>query len=262
LTVVFGIGLILLLLPLRDAIGTTPVIWAALFTAVSPAFVFYSRYYIHEMLLVFFTALAITAGWRYWRSRKLAWALLAGAGVGLMHATKETFIISLSAILLALVCNQRWYRLFDVSKAPDKPTPWNHAHTAVAAAVWLVIALLLFSSFGANTSGISDSVRTYSSWFNRAGGESPHIYPWPFYFQRVLFFHPPGGPAWSEALIGVLAIIGAAAGFVRRALSDANGCFVRFIAFYTFILAGEYLFISYKTPWCLLGFWHVSILLG
>src|SRR5205807_8938145 len=43
---------------------------------------------------------------------------------------------------------------------------------------------------------------------------------------------------------------------------DHNGCFVRFIAFYTFILAGEYSFISYKPPWCLLGFWHGAILLA
>ena len=35
--------------------GPSAIIWAALFTAASPALVFYSRYFIHEMLLVFFT---------------------------------------------------------------------------------------------------------------------------------------------------------------------------------------------------------------
>src|SRR5438309_10269799 len=50
-TVFFGIALILPLLLVRDGLGTAGSVWAALFTAVSPAFVFYSRYYIHEMLL-------------------------------------------------------------------------------------------------------------------------------------------------------------------------------------------------------------------
>ncbi|MGH7973558.1 MAG: phospholipid carrier-dependent glycosyltransferase, partial [Limisphaerales bacterium] len=54
-TVVFGVGLILLLPLLTDGLGRNGVLWAALLTAVSPAFVFYSRYFIHEVLLVFFT---------------------------------------------------------------------------------------------------------------------------------------------------------------------------------------------------------------
>src|SRR5688500_5977599 len=57
----FGAGLILLLFLFADAIGPRVVAWAALFTVISPAMVFYSRYFIHEMLLVFFAALALGA---------------------------------------------------------------------------------------------------------------------------------------------------------------------------------------------------------
>jgi uncharacterized protein (TIGR03663 family) len=49
----FGLGLILLILPLRD-IGAGPAAIAAFLTACSPAMAFYSRYYIQETLLVFF----------------------------------------------------------------------------------------------------------------------------------------------------------------------------------------------------------------
>ena len=262
LTILFGIGLILLLPLVSDGLGRNGAIWAAWFTAASSAMVFYSRYYIHEMLLVFFTFLALASGWRYWRTRKIGWALLAGLGLGLMHATKETFIISLAAMALALVCNQVWNRFFDASKPPVRAPPLNLRHTAAAAGIWVVAAVLLFSSFLTNAQGILDSVRTYLPWFQRAGGESPHIYPWYFYFERLLFFHPKGGPFWSEALVAVLALIGAAAGFARRGLSDANASFIRFLALYTFILAGAYSLISYKTPWCLLGFWHGAILLA
>jgi uncharacterized protein (TIGR03663 family) len=119
-TVLFGIGLILLLPLVADGLGRKATLWAALFTAVSPAVVFYSRYYIHEVLLVFFTFLALAAGWRYSRSRRLGWALLAGAGVGLMHATKETFLITLVTAALALGLNQFWNCWLDAASPPAK----------------------------------------------------------------------------------------------------------------------------------------------
>ncbi len=107
-TVLFGVGLVLLLPLIADGLGRRATVWAALFTAASPAMVFYSRYYIHEMLLVFFTFLALAAGWRYWRTRRIGWALLAGAATGLMHSTKETFVITLVAAALALALNRPW----------------------------------------------------------------------------------------------------------------------------------------------------------
>ena len=51
---VFGVALILLLLPMRGALGPWAVLWAGLFVALSHAMVFYSRYYVQEMLFVFF----------------------------------------------------------------------------------------------------------------------------------------------------------------------------------------------------------------
>ena len=261
-TVVFGAGLILLLLLISDGLGKTATAWAALLTAVSPAIVFYSRYYIHEVLLVFFTLLAMAAGWRYSRSRKIGWALLAGVGVGLMSATKETFVISLAAALLALGLNRLWSLWLDASAAPPRPARTRLAHVGAALAAWLVVALLLFSSFFSNGAGPLDAVRTYLPWLHRAQGASTHIHPWFFYLQRLLYFHVAKGPVWSEALILVLAMLGARAAFVRHGLADASASFVRFLALYTFALTAAYSLIPYKTPWCLLGFWHGMILLA
>src|SRR2546426_589225 len=132
ITVVFGLGLIVLLPLVVDGLGRKGAVWAALFTAISPAMVFYSRYYIHEMLLVFFTFLALAAGWRYWRSRKIGWALLAGAAVGLMHATKETLVITLAAAALALGLNQMWNRWLDAAGIPTRGPPFNFRHLDAA----------------------------------------------------------------------------------------------------------------------------------
>ena len=72
--VVFGVALIPLLFLFADGLGRRAVAWAAVFTAVSGATVFYSRYFIHETLLVFFTTLTLGAGWRWSRTRRASWA--------------------------------------------------------------------------------------------------------------------------------------------------------------------------------------------
>jgi len=105
-------------------------------------------------------------------------------------------------------------------------------------------------------------VRAYSHWSSHAGPASPHIHPWYFYLRRLIYFHAPKGPIWSEALILVLCVIGASTGFARKHLDGGNASFIRFLAFYTFALMAAYSLISYKTPWCLLNFWHGMILLA
>jgi len=261
-TVLFGLGLVVLLPLIADGLGPSGTLWAALFTAVSPAFVFYSRYYIHEILLAFFTLLTLIAGWRYWRSRRLGWALLVGGGLGLMDATKETFVVTLAAATVALGLNQIWNRLVDASQRPVEGKRLNSWHLAAGFGVWMAVAIILFSSFFTNASGPLDSLRTYHPWLGRAGGDSPHVHPWYFYFQRLLFFHPVKGPFWTEALILVLAIVGAFAGFRRRRLPDADAGLIRFLALCTFALTAFYTLLAYKTPWCLLVFWQGALLLA
>src|SRR6266404_2967671 len=262
LTLLFGLGMILLLPLVVDGLGRNGTIWAAVFAAISPAFVFYSRYYIHEMLLVFFAFLTVATGWRYWRTRRIGWVLLAGAGLGLMHATKETFVITVSAAVLALALNQVWNRLLDASGFPVPAPRLNLWHLAAAFGVWLLVAITLFSSFFTNAAGPLDSIRTYVPWLHRAGGESEHIHPWSFYFYRLLWFHAAKGPVWTEALILSLAAVGGATSFLRKNLGGANASFGRFLTLYTLSLTAAYTLIAYKTPWCLLSFWHGMILLA
>jgi uncharacterized protein (TIGR03663 family) len=254
--VVFGVGLILLLLLLVDGLGRPAVFWAAIFTAVSPAMVFYSRYFIHEMPLVFFTALAIGAGWRYSQTRSACWAFVAGAGLGLMAGTKETFVLALAAMGLALIATI-WTATAGQNRLQSLRSFWNWKHAALAFGAAFMVWLLLFSSFFTNAAGPGDSVRTYLPWLKRAGGHSPHIHPWNFYLERLVWFHPAKSPVWSEALILALAVGGAVVSLVGR-----KSPLLRFLAFYTIILTAVYCVISYKTPWCLLGFFHGMIILA
>ena len=86
----------------RGSLGSAGAAIAALLAAISPAMVFYSRYYIHEIPLVFFTFGALLAAGRYRRAPGAAPALLAGACAGLMIATKETAPLALGSMLVAL----------------------------------------------------------------------------------------------------------------------------------------------------------------
>jgi predicted membrane-bound mannosyltransferase len=60
----------------------------------------------------------------------------------------------------------------------------------------------------------------------------------------------------------MLAVTGGVAAFRRVNLGSASASFIRFLALYTFLLTAFYSLIAYKTPWCLLSFWHGAILLA
>jgi uncharacterized protein (TIGR03663 family) len=259
--VAFGLGLILLLALLADGLGRAETLWAAVFTAVSPAMVFYSRYYIHELLLVFFSGLVIAAGWRYGRTRQPGWCVLAGVGLGLMYATKETFVLAVAAMGAAVAGVVVWSRWREGRRIELKAFV-NRRCVGGAIAAGLLVSVALFSSFFTNPSGPLDSIRTYLPWAHRAGGNSPHEHAWPFYFHRLIYFHRASGPVWSEAAIFVLAGFGLIAAFARRELAGASVTLVRALGLYSVALTLVYTIIAYKTPWCLLGFWHGMILLA
>jgi uncharacterized protein (TIGR03663 family) len=223
--------------------------------------VFYSRYFIHEMLLVAFSLGLIAAGWRYFQTRSIRWAAAVGCALGLMYATKETFVIQVAAMLGALVlCVLATRRADREQFALDGAWNWKHALVALGAAA--VISTLFFTSFLTNASGPLDSLRTYLPWLRRAGGQSPHIHPWSFYLERLIYFREAKGPAWSEGLIVLLALIGGAAAWTGAGLGGAHRSLVRFLGAYTLLLTAGYSLIEYKTPWCLLGFLDGMILLA
>jgi uncharacterized protein (TIGR03663 family) len=271
-TVIFGIGLVILLPALRGTLGTSALLWAGLFTATSPAMVFYSRYYIHESLLVFFTMATIAAAWQYWRTARVGWCLAAGAGLGCMQATKETAVLAMASMAAAIIATAIFRRrsTAKAQTAEDTTHPPNRDsmrgwHFLAGGAMALAVAGLWFSSFLTNPRGVWDAVLTYAPWAGRASGDSPHLHPWYFYLQRLLWWHAPKGPVWSEASLLALAIFGWLIALFQTPRDErATGelVFVRWLGFYACVLAAIYAAIPYKTPWCMLGFHHAAILLA
>ncbi|MBI5383097.1 MAG: TIGR03663 family protein [Verrucomicrobia bacterium] len=262
--VIFCAAMVLLLWLLKDGLGRAATLFAGVLTALSPAMVFYSRYFIHEMLLVSFTALLLAAGWRYTQTKRAGWAALAGGAAGLMYATKETFVITLAAMAGAALLTPAWnaWRQRQADGTSVLRRLWNWRHALLALLTAAGVAAVFFSSFFTNLSGLPDAVRTYLPWLNRASGASPQIYPWHFYLERLLWFHQGRGPVWTEAFILILAAIGFVAALRGKGLPEARRSFVCFLAFYTGLLTAAYCAIPYKTPWCALSFLHGWILLA
>lgn len=260
--VLFGIGLVVLFFLFARTLGTLAATMAALFAATSPAMVFYSRYYIHETLLAFFTLAAIACGWRFFATRRILWCLLAGAAVGLMQATKETSAIAYLAAAIASFAIWLDLRRRSAPNLPDKPWSWPHVAAGISVAV--LVAITLLSSFFTNVRGPLDAVLTYLPWLSRAAGDSPHIYPWSFYPRRLIWWHIDRGPVWSEGFVIALAACGAVWGSKKKNDREAEyqTVLVRWLVCYTLAITLFYCVIPYKTPWCMLQFLTPMILLA
>ncbi|MCL4205941.1 MAG: TIGR03663 family protein [Pirellulaceae bacterium] len=262
-----GIALIVLVWLLRDELGSAAMLLAAALTACSPGLVFYSRYYIQEMLLATFSFGAIVAFWRIdrvmraseagRRVSRIGWAVALGLCLGMMHASKETSAIAWFAMGLAGA----------MTLADLRRTDWRRwlRTMLVAVAVAAVVSALFFSSFGQNPRGVADSVLAYFHYFQRAGGTGsagPLAYPWHTYL-RWLFWESGGvDGAGIEAGIAVLAIPGAIAAATGWELDERRLRFARFISLYTLAMILVYSLIAYKTPWCAVGFLHGLVLMA
>jgi uncharacterized protein (TIGR03663 family) len=259
--VFFGMCLILGLFLLKSGLSRSVVFFASLFLAVSPAMVFYSRYYIQEMLLVSFSFGTIVSGYRYLKNRNPMWAVFAGIFLGLMHATKESFIIAFGAMLLALF-------LTGTLQNRQKGRPFHFGfkikgwHILIFAATACVISALFYSSFFTHPKGILDSFMAYKNYLQRAGQNSWHLHPWFYYFKLLIGSKHAARPFWNELVVVILSGIGLTVALRRKQLPQLDQSLLRFIAFYTVILAAIYSIIPYKTPWSILGFYHGMILLA
>jgi uncharacterized protein (TIGR03663 family) len=244
---VAGLLLALLILVFEGRVSRASTL-AALAAAVSPALVFYSRYYIQEMLLVLFSFTFLAFADRAVRSGRTRWAIASGAAAGLMYATKETSIITFGVALAAAV----FTRLL---------TPGGRDRTVAALrgavlpfiASALVIILLFFSSFGTYPGGIVDAFSGFDVYFTRAGDPGPHVHPWYYYLSVLFWTKGSGFLLWTEGVVLLLGLVGIGSAWNRRNSVTSDGHRFRlFLAIFTVLLFAVLSLIPYKTPWVIL----------
>ncbi|MBN2449840.1 MAG: TIGR03663 family protein, partial [Lentisphaeria bacterium] len=259
---IFGVLLIVLLVAVRDALGTVATVAAGVWIAVSPAMVYFSRFYIQEMLLVCFSFGLLAALWRYHRAPGYGWAVVAGLCAGLMHATKETCILAWGAMAVAAAVEGYRQR-----RRPERTAaPWERErlyHLGAAAAAAMIVSVTFFTSFFTHWRGPLDSVLTYTTYLNRGvAPDTTHNHPFWFYLRILTYAKPARGPAWGEDIILVLGAVGALAAWIRPRSLQGSPVALRCLSLYAVVLTLVYSAIPYKTPWCLLSFWHPWLILA
>ena len=250
----FGAGLILLFLFFLPDLGYAAVLFAGLFAALSPALVYYSRFYIQEMVFVFFVFGWLGALWRYHRRPAAGWAAAAGFFGGMMFATKETSVIIFAAAAAALVLANAVQKK-ERSAARQKTSLSRVRHLVLGFGLAALTAALFFSSFFSNPKGILNSIAAFSGYFGKAGSPGFHVHP-PLYYFGLLTYAKSGGLVWSEALVLALAFFGLFAGLRKRS------AVILFLGVYSLLTAAVFSLIPYKTPWNLLPFYAGFILLA
>ncbi len=251
----------------------TGMLFALLFTALSPALTYYSRFFIQETMLLCFLTGMLACGYGYVRARTRdsqpagvqglvfkpsVMAALFGVFTGLCVATKETTVLSFAAMAAGGVAAFGFKRCLQL---------WSTRDFIIAVAAALFTAVLFFSSFFTYPQGVYDAVfSTVSAYLHRATAVPEHQHPWFFYFRAIFWFKYGRGPVWSEA--GVLLPAAVALAVTLKTLVrghsgiTAHTRFVFFLAVYTIVLTVLYSLIPYKTPWCALSFLHGYILLA
>jgi uncharacterized protein (TIGR03663 family) len=257
---VLGVALVALHLAARKVLGGAGAVLAALLAAVSPAMVYYSRYFIHETALVFFSFGALLAAGRYLRAPAAGPALVGGACAGLMLATKETAVLALACMAPAFAVALR-ARRGTAADGPRVGVANVGRHLMLAALAAAIVWAAIFSALLTRPQGMVDALRAYGNYLDRARTASWHIHPWTYYLALLVHFPADGTPYWTEGAILLLSLAGAVAAW-RPAATGADAAALRFLAVYGFLLATVYSSIPYKTPWCLLGFLHAAILLA
>lgn len=250
-------GCLLVLTPLLwvRQFGQAGALAAAALLASSPLLVYYNRMYIHESWLTLFAMLGCAAVFRLTEGPTKRMGLIAGLCIGLMFATKETFVITILSWLPAvglcyLIQNTGGGAHSRVSRLRQYLMP------AILLALAATVTAAYFYSDGFRSpQGLVDAVRTYFIYETTDGHEKSFGY----YFKLLLWPKQQLGLWWSEASIALFALITCRLAYLKC----SNRSTVVFLAVATLGHFAIYSMIGYKTPWLMLVPWaHACLLAG
>ena len=276
--VVFGMLLVGLAFPLRRYLGSPAALVAGGLLAVSPGAVYISRYFIHEVLLVAFSLALVVAAMYYLDRREAKYLLLAAVAAALLFTTKETGIITVVVLLIAVVVGHYytiWRNRAAVGaesavRAGARPTTraktvwidgveyratgpagpaarsttsfWPGSipgeHLAGAIVVFLVVYVLLYSSFFTNfPDGLVDSLATFTIWTQT--GEATQVQPPWKYLEWMIRSELP------------ILLLGVGGGLIAAIRAPSRLWVV--IGLWAAGITAAYSIIQYKTPWITLN---------
>ncbi|VVB86547.1 Uncharacterised protein [uncultured archaeon] len=190
--------MLLILIPIRNYIGKTGMVIAAFFLALSPSFLYYSRFYREDIFISFFTLMVLVCGIKYAENiregrsiLRLSYLFLGGVALASMAALKENAYIMMALVIFfmfLLFIREGWYRGFFWRIRNNK--------ILIGEGIFLIIVVLVvFSLFYTGKFldfyGMKAAFgRAVSHWYEmhriqRIGG------PWFFYLPIITLYEHP-----------------------------------------------------------------------
>lgn len=231
-----GVGLLALLYPFRELLSSAGALGAALLLGISPLMVYYSRFAINEIFLVFFTLVMglILYCWIF-AGKKNCFFLVAAAWA-FMVASKETWIINLPVILIALAVT---YFLHKNELPPLKLGSWL---TPKIFAGGMILSILIITATHTRCfTRFQDITHVYedlSPWIYKGISGGAHLYPFSTYLTHL--------STWELPIL-FMAVISLLLWFKFR---DPLGTYLIFWACFSLL---AYSLIEYKTPWLIIN---------
>jgi uncharacterized protein (TIGR03663 family) len=222
---------------------------AALAMAISPGFVFYGRYAIHEVWLQLFSMMFIMGLLGLWRLGRLNYLWYAGMGLVGMILTKETYAIHVACALIAIPVLAVSIAL---SRVPDfKPAKqtWTYIDLAMVIIVGAAAILFFYSGTFLNWDGVKGLYQAFKAWTETGAAGHGHEKPWDYWFKIMgpsLEFRRADFFGYElPMLVGLILCV-----FCQK-LKNLS---LRYLAIYGVGSFIAYSLVKYKTPWCIISF--------
>ena len=221
---------------------------AALAMAISPGFVFYGRYSIHEVWLLVFSMLFILGVLGLWQRGTVNYLWCTGMGLAGMILTKETYIIHLGCAAVAAIVAWLSHKIVKPMAQPRRVRQtWTYIDVLVVTGVGLAAIIFFYSGTFLNWPGVAGLWKTFEAWFKTGTQGAGHEKPFYYWLQLTTRYEAP-------VLVALL----------LAALTQwTSNLSLRYLAIYgvgTFI---AYSIVHYKTPWCIISIvWPLLFVFG
>ena len=245
--VLVSISCVWLTLRFEPFVGRNVSRLAALAMAVSPGFVFYGRYSIHEAWLVLFTMLFFVGLFGLWKFGTANYLWCAGMGLTGMILSKETYILHVGCAMIAVaVC---WVSNYFNKLEDSRPATqtWDYVDLAVVIGTGVALIIFFYSGTFFNWNGVKGLYQAYLPWFKTGSEGHGHQKPWYYWLRLIARYEWP-------VLAGLVLCL-----FSVRFKNVA----LRYLAIYSVGTLIAYSIVKYKTPWCIISFiWPFTFSFG
>ncbi|MCE8424638.1 MAG: TIGR03663 family protein [Candidatus Methanoperedens sp.] len=248
LPAIFGASMLFLLLPLRKYIGTSGLLITAFFLALSPSFLYYSRFFREDIFIAFFSLLILVCAVKYtekyaeqtYSYMRIFYLFLGGVGLASMAALKENAYIVMFLIILFLAMffiREKWSKDF-IGRIMIKKAVIISAEGLFFIFVLLVVFSLFYTGNVLDFHGMKDTVeKAVSYWY--AMHKIAHLGGSPFYYLPILVRY--------ELPVLVFGVIGIVHYFKK------NNNFMIFLGYWAISNFMIYSYLQEKVPWLILN---------